>query len=206
MPSFAAIAALCIAQSTVRLFMSTFTTTGTRCHDSTDFHWRGQRSTRIHSRSQILIHACTQHNPCGARRRKCRSRDGSLAFSRPAVVSVSRASSPNEVIRTCLVCFSRLSHLSSTVRGCPLELTHLSELRHTCGLAKAFAYSSQRGHAVHSSLASRVPSHDQRLSTQAYCGELSHQLSCLTVLARSLAVSSLPRRQRTIDLTYLRTY
>ena len=36
-----------------------------------------------------------------------------MAFSRPAIVSASRASSPNEVMFTCLISFSHLSHLSS---------------------------------------------------------------------------------------------
>ena len=68
----------------------------------------------------------------------CCSRDRSLAFSRPAIVSVSRASSPNEVMFTCLISFSHLSHLSS----------RLSEDVQSSGPAESLAYPSKRDRAV----------------------------------------------------------
>ena len=80
----------------------------------TNVHWRGL-TTRVHRRPQVLIHTCrhvlsrfVEHADVSVV-----SRDRSLAFSRPAIVSVSRASSPNEVMFTCLISFGHLSHLSS---------------------------------------------------------------------------------------------
>ena len=101
MPSLATIAALRIAESTPRVSRVQL------CHSKHTLTSRHQSisigvgsTARVHRPSQVLIYTCTQHCPqvCGARRRECCSRDRSLAFSRPTIVSVSRASSPSEVM------------------------------------------------------------------------------------------------------------
>ena len=78
-----------------------------------EHHRRGIHN--VHMRSQMLIHACTQDNPRFVEHADASvvSSARSLAFSRPAIVRVSPTSSPNEVVLTCLMSLSHLSHLSS---------------------------------------------------------------------------------------------
>ena len=71
-----------------------------------------------------------------------------MASSKPAVVSVSRASSPNEVIFNYLISFTHFSHLSSRLSVEAHWKEHIRELRYTCGLGKTFAYSSKGDHTV----------------------------------------------------------
>ena len=62
MSSLATLAALRIVESTSRFLVSSFATADTRSHRGTNVRWRGL-TARVHRRSQVPIHTCTQHCP-----------------------------------------------------------------------------------------------------------------------------------------------
>ena len=118
-------------------------TANRRLHDRVDVYRRGLCRVRFHCRARVLIHACTLYKPGPWRTQPQMLLKISFpGLLEPAIVSVSRASSPNDVVLNCLMSFTHLIHLYSILVGSPLELEDICEFRSPSCLVKAFTISS----------------------------------------------------------------
>ena len=152
--------------------MSSFATAGTRRHHGTNFHWRGL-TARVHRRSQVLIHTCTQHFP------GLWSTQTQVLFKRSFLGLLQTS---NRECLTSVVSQRGHVHLphqlqpsqSLVLQDCQGMSTgtetrlRASPHQRSCRIDRV-SFETRSSRSGHPALVSRAPSHDQRLSTSAHC-------------------------------------